>query len=381
MVKMASKRDYYEVLGVQRTCTSKELADSYRKLAIKYHPDKNPGDDEAIARFKEAAEAFEVLNDADKRARYDRYGHAGVEGAGARHFDDVGDIFSAFGDIFGDIFGGGGGGRRRPAKGADVRCNLTLDLVEAARGVTKKVHFERHERCSDCDGSGAKPGSTKQKCGYCGGRGQVIQSTGVFRLQTTCPSCQGAGTIIKDPCNGCRGAGYVLRKVSREVQIPAGIEDQMRVRLPGEGEPSPSGGPRGDCYCFVSVKDHPLFQREGQHLIVRVPISYSQAALGTQLDVPTLDGPHTLKVSAGTQSGDVFRVRGKGLPHVRSRDTGDLLVQVEIEVPKVLNPKQEELLRELAKLEKANVSPQRKGFLDRVREYFEPEGKPQETEK
>jgi molecular chaperone DnaJ len=381
MVTMASKRDYYEVLGVERAASSKVIADAYRKLAIKYHPDKNPGDEEAITRFKEAAEAFEILNDSDKRARYDRYGHAGVEGSGARHFDDVGDIFSAFGDIFGDIFGGGGGGRRRTAKGSDVRCNVTLDLVEAARGVNKKIEFERHERCTDCEGSGAKPGSSRQKCSYCGGRGQVIQSTGVFRLQTTCPSCHGAGTIIKDPCTGCRGAGYVLKRVKREVQIPAGIEDQMRVRLPGEGEPSPNGGPRGDCYCFVTVKDHPLFQREGQHLIVRVPISFSQAALGCQLDVPTLDGPHSLKVPGGTQSGDVFKVRGKGLPHVRSRDHGDLLVQVEIDVPKVLNPKQEELLRELAKLDKANVTPHRKSFLDKVREYFEPLGANRETEK
>jgi molecular chaperone DnaJ len=369
---MAQKRDYYEVLGVERTASDKVIAEAYRKLAIKYHPDKNPGDADTVAHFKEAAEAFEVLSDSEKRSRYDRFGHAGVGGAGgARQFADVNDIFAAFGDIFGDsAFGDLFGGRRRANKGGDVRCDVTLDLVEAARGVTRTVEFSRHEVCVDCKGSGAKPGSNRTTCGYCGGRGQVVQSTGIFRVQTTCPSCRGAGSTINDPCTKCRAAGFVLARVKREVHIPPGIDDQMRVRLPGEGEPSPNGGPRGDCYCFITVKEHPLFQREGQHLVVRVPVSYSQAALGTKIEVPTLDGPHELKVPAGTQTGEVFKLRGKGMPSPRGRAVGDLLVQVNIEVPKSLSPEQEELLRKLAEHEHVEVSPHRKSFFDKVREYF-----------
>jgi molecular chaperone DnaJ len=375
MVTMAGKRDYYEVLGIEREASEKLIADAYRKLALKYHPDRNPGDDEAIVRFKEAAEAFEVLSDQQKRARYDRYGHAGVDGpgGGSPHFSNVSDIFQAFGDIFGegafgDLFGGRRGGRQ--AKGADVRCNITLDLIEAARGVTKTIEFERHEPCTQCSGSGAKPGTTRQKCTYCGGRGQIIQSTGIFRVQTTCPSCHGAGTVIKEPCPACRGNAFVLQKVRRDVAIPAGIDDEMRVRITGEGEPSPQGGPRGDCYVFITVKEHPLFQREGQDLIVRVPVTYSQATLGCTLEVPTLDGPHELKVPSGTQSGEVFKLRGRGLPSPRSHGLGDLLVQVYIEVPKKLTPRQQELLRELAELEHTHVSPHRKSFIEKVKDYF-----------
>lgn len=372
MVPMAGKRDYYEVLGVERSSSDKIIAESYRKLAIKFHPDKNPGDEEAIARFKEAAEAFEVLSDKEKRSRYDRFGHQGVDG-NSRQFSDVNDIFAAFGDIFGDSAFGDlfGGGRRRNNKGGDVRCDLTLDLVEAARGVTKTIEFERHEVCEDCGGSGAKPGSSRTRCSYCGGRGQVLQSSGIFRVQSTCPSCHGAGSIVKDPCTGCRATGFVLRTVTREVKIPHGIDDQMRVRIPGEGEPSPTGGPRGDCYCFITVREHPLFQREGQHLIIRVPITYTQAALGTKLEVPTLDGPHELKVPAGTQSGEVFRVRGRGMPSPRGREVGDLLVQLNIEVPKQLSANQEKLLRELAEHEHVDVTPHRKSFVDKVRDFFD----------
>lgn len=388
MVQMSAKRDYYEVLGVGRQASAKEIADAYRKLAIKYHPDKNPGDEEAIARFKEAAEAFEVLHDSDKRSRYDRFGHAGVEaGGGAHQFTDINEIFESFGDIFGegifgDLFGGGRrGGRRRARKGADVGCEIRLDLLEAAKGVTREVEFERHEKCTECDGSGAKPGSKPQTCTYCGGRGQVVQATGIFRVQTTCPACRGAGQLIKDPCPKCRGQGMVPKRVKRDVIVPAGVDHQMRIRLTGEGEQSPDGGPPGDCYCLIQVAEHPLFHRDGQDLIVRLPISYSQAALGATVDVPTLEGPGPLDVPRGTQAGDVFRLRGKGMPHPTRRGKGDLLVEVQVEVPKTLTPKQEELLRELAAEEHSNVTPQRKKFFEKLKEYFVHPDEPMAEEK
>ncbi len=262
---MATKRCYYEVLEVSRTATRDEISTSYRKLAIKYHPDKNPGNEEAIAKFKEAAEAFEVLSDEQKRARYDRYGHQGVEGQ-THQFNDLGDIFSAFGDLFGggafgDIFGQRGG--RRVRKGADVGCEITIDLLEAARGVTKTIEFERHEKCDTCDGSGAKPGTKLQSCQYCGGRGQVVQSNGIFRVQTTCPVCSGKGQVVKDKCKKCNGEGFNPIRVEKELTIPPGIDDGMRMRLSGEGEPSPDGGPPGDCYCLVHVTEHRCFSAKG----------------------------------------------------------------------------------------------------------------------
>lgn len=385
METMATKRDYYEVLGVARTASAKEIADSYRKLALKYHPDRNPGDEQAVIRFKEAAEAFEVLHDSQKRARYDRYGHAGVDG-NAGHFHDVNDIFEAFGDIFGeglfgDFFSGGRGRRSRVRRGADVVCQVTLDLVEAAKGSKKIIEFERHEVCADCSGTGAEPGTKPESCSYCGGRGQVIQSSGVFRLQTTCPSCRGSGTIIKHPCRGCRGTGFQLERVKREVRIPPGVDSDTRLRLEGEGEPSPQGGPRGDCYCVIQVREHALFQREGQHLIVRMPITYAQAVLGATIEVPTLDGPQELKIPGGTQPGEIFRLRGRGLPDpVRQRAAGDLLVQVNLDVPKKLTPRQESLLRDLAEEEQANVTPHQKSFFERVREFFSSEEQPAEDE-
>jgi molecular chaperone DnaJ len=376
MATMAAKRDYYEVLGVDRSASDREVADAYRKLAIKHHPDKNPGDEEAVRRFKEAAEAFEVLGDREKRARYDRYGHAGIDGpgGGGPHFNDLNDIFSAFGDIFGEgMFGdfmGGGSRRRRVRKGADVRCDVTLDLLEAARGAKKTIEFDRHEVCTTCDGSGAKPGTSPQACQYCGGRGQVVQSAGILRVQTTCPACRGSGSTIKDPCPACRGVGYIPRKIRRDVAIPAGVDNDTQLRLAGEGEPSPDGGPPGDCHCFIHVKEHPLFQREGQHLVCRVPITYTQATLGATIEVPTLNGREELKVPAGTQTGEVFKLRGRGMPDPRHRGVGDLLVQTNIEVPKNLTPRQEELLRELADLEHANVSPHRRSFFEKLKDYF-----------
>lgn len=367
---MATQRDYYEILGIERTASNGDVAVAYRKLAIKYHPDKNPGDQEAIERFKEAAEAFEILNDPDKRARYDRFGHAGLNGQyGAHHFGDVEDIFSAFGDLFGDLFGGGRG-RNRPVKGRDVRCDVTLTLKEAAEGVTKTVEFKRHERCEDCGGSGAAAGGRREVCGHCRGQGRVIQSAGIVRIQTTCPACHGEGSVIKNPCPKCRGGGQKLRKVTTEVQIPAGVDDEMRVRITGEGEPSPNGGPPGDCYCFISVLSHPLFERDGQNLICRVPITYAQAALGTTLEVPTLEGRGEVEIPAGTQSGGIFKLSGKGMPDPRRRGLGDLLVQVVIEVPKKLSKEEQVLLRELAELEHKHVAPERKSFFAKLKEYF-----------
>ena len=369
---MASKRDYYEVLGVKRDASDREISTAYRKLAVKFHPDSNPGDAEATEKFKEAAEAYEILSDADKRARYDQFGHAGTDQY-AHHFDSPEDIFEAFGDIFSEMFGGSRrGGGRRARRGADVRADVTLSLEEAAKGARKTVEFTRNTACGTCKGSGSKPGSQKAACRHCGGRGQIVPSAGILRVQTTCPSCRGAGSIVTDPCSDCRGRGYVEEKAKLDVTIPPGVDNGMRVRLAGYGEPSPDGGPPGDCYCFVSVKKHKLFEREGTHLILRLPISYSQAALGATIEVPTLAGPHELKVPAGTQSGDVFRVRGRGMPDPRGGSAGDLHVQTYIEVPKKLTPKQEALLRDLAELEKHEVSPHRKTFLDRLRDYFTP---------
>ena len=374
---MAAKRDYYEVLGLDRSASEEQIADAYRKLALKHHPDRNPGDEEAVAKFKEAAEAFEVLSNADKRARYDRFGHAGLEGpgGGAPHFHDVADIFEAFGDIFGgglfeDFFRGPRRRGRRVRQGADIRCDIVLDLPEAARGVTKTVQFNRREKCSSCGGSGAKPGTQPETCQYCGGRGRVVQSAGMFSLQTTCPSCRGEGKLIRNPCSSCRGSGYVPKKVTRELMVPAGVDNQSRLRLQGEGDPSPNGGPPGDCYCFVAVKEHPLFKRDGRHLICQIPIGYAQAALGARIEVPTLDGRQDLDIPPGTQSGDVFKLAGHGMPAPRRRGRGDMVVQVLIDVPRKLTAEHKRILRELAEVENANVSPERKSFFSKLKEYF-----------
>lgn len=382
---MAGKRDYYEVLGVQRNATDKDIASAYRTLALKFHPDSNPGDEAATQQFKEAAEAYDVLNDADKRARYDQYGHAGVEG-GAHQFTEVEDIFEAFGDLFGggvlgDLFGGGRRrGGRRTRRGADLRCDVQLSLAEAATGVKKPIEFNRSKKCDGCSGSGSAPGSERQPCRRCGGRGQIVQSAGILRVQTSCPACQGAGSVIAVPCGDCRGRGYTASHVNLDIAIPAGVDTGMRVRLPGEGEPSPDGGPPGDCYCFVEIVEHPLFQRDGKHLILQVPVSYSQATLGAAVEVPTLDGPDELTIPKGTQHGEVFRLRGKGMPDPRGSAKGDLLVQIFLEVPKKLTAEQEDLLRKLAELENNHVSPHRKSFLEKLKEHFAPYEESEENE-
>ncbi|MBX3419950.1 MAG: molecular chaperone DnaJ [Pirellulaceae bacterium] len=371
----STKRDYYEVLQVSRTATAAEISKSYRRLAIKYHPDSNPDDQDAIDKFKECAEAYEVLSDAQKRAAYDQYGHSGVDGQ-ARGFRDVGDIFEAFGDMFGgtifeDLFGGGGGrSRSRPRRGADLRCDVTLELEEAATGCSKQIKLTRHTKCATCSGSGAAPGSQPQTCARCKGAGQIVQATGILRVQTTCPQCHGNGRVITTPCQECGGDGALPDEVALEVQIPAGVDDGMRVRLNGEGQPSPNGGPAGDAYCFIQIRPHRIFKREGHDLIVQLPLSYSQAVLGTVIEIPSLSGPRAIDIPAGTQSGEVFRLRGLGMPDPRSRMRGDLLVHTFVEIPKKVSPQQEELLRKLASLDEEHVTPQRRSFFDRVMQYF-----------
>jgi len=378
---MAEKTCYYEVLRVERSASKAEIDRAYRKLAIKYHPDSNRDDEDAITKFKEATEAYEVLSDQEKRERYDRYGHSGVDGV--HQYNDVEDIFEAFGDLFGggmfgDLFGSRGGRRRRHRRGADIRCNVTLTLEEAARGVEKDISFRRRVRCETCDGSGAAPGSQPVVCDTCGGHGQVIQSAGILRVQTACPNCHGSGKRISQPCDDCRGSGLQNQKAELTVKIPAGISDGTRVRVAGEGEASPDGGPVGDCYVFITVQPHELFKRDGNHLILQLPISYSQAALGAEIEVPTLDGPETLTVKPGTQNGEVFTIRGKGVVDHRGGPPGDLLVQVFIEVPKKLSDEQEQLLRQLADLDHESVLPHRKSFLDKLRTFFDSD-QPQES--
>ncbi len=368
-----SKPDYYEVLGVHRQATKEEITVAYRKMAMKYHPDRNPGDEGAVEQFKLCATAYEILGNEEKRSLYDQYGHAGLEAnGGGSQFHDVNDIFGAFGNIFEHLFGGGGGraGRGRgPMPGNDIKCNLTIDLHEAARGITKEITFRRHEPCDTCHGTGAKPGTTPQRCSFCGGQGSVTQSTGFFSIQTTCPRCRGAGAIITDPCPDCRGSGMIPRTVTREIKIPAGVDTGTRLRMQGEGEKSLEGGPSGDCYVFVTVKPHPLFHRDGQHLICRVPIGYAQAALGAEIEVPTLDGPEKIKIPAGTQTGDVITLRNRGMPVPRRNIAGDLLIQVYIEVPRKLKAEHKELLRKLAEFEGDHVLPERKNFFSKLGEF------------
>jgi molecular chaperone DnaJ len=378
MATMAErKKDYYEILGVDRSATQEEIARAYRQLALKYHPDRNPGNEEAVAKFKEAAEAFEVLSDPEKRALYDRYGHAGLQGVpgGVREFHDLSEIFEAFSDIFGDnlfadLFGMPRTRGRRTRRGRDIVVQLELDLVEVLRGATKTVRFRRHQACSECGGTGTAGGSRPEVCPYCGGRGRIVQLGGFIRVETTCPTCQGAGAIIRNPCRRCDGSGFELTEVQREIKVPPGVSEGTRLRLRGEGEPSPDGGPPGDCYCVIAIREHPLFRRDGHHLICEIPITYAQAVLGATIEVPTLEGRETLEIPPGTQYGQEFVLRGKGMPRLNGPGRGDLIVRVYIDVPKKLSPEHERLLRQLAELENAHVSPQRKSFFQKLREYL-----------
>jgi len=373
---VAVKRDYYEVLQVTRTSDDDEIKRSYRKLAMKYHPDRNPGDAQAEVTFKECAEAYEVLSDPQKRARYDQYGHQGVQGQ-AHDFSgmDVGDIFSMFNDIFGG-FGGGGGGRQagpagnRPTRGFDLETQVELTLAEVALGAEKTIEFEKQDICDVCLGSGAKKGSGPVTCPTCQGQGRVAQAGfgGMFRMVTACPQCRGRGQVIKDKCNNCAGSGRVARKRTVTVRIPAGVHEGQAVRIAGEGEPGENGGPAGDLHCYINVKEHPVFTRHGNDIVCQVPISFTQAALGAQIEVPTLKQNEMIDVPAGTQHGEVFKIKGRGLPDVRSHRSGDEIVQIVIEIPKKLNEKQKQLLREFADTEDSMPMPQKKGFWEKLKE-------------
>jgi molecular chaperone DnaJ len=372
---MAAKRDYYEVLGVAREVDADGLKKAYRKLALQYHPDRNSGDPEAAEKFKEASEAYDVLSNPDKRHRYDRYGHAGLEGLTLPDFGNSQSVFDLFGDIFGDLFGGGRG-RRGPRAGRDLLYELELSLTEAARGCKRTVTFPREESCADCHGSGCKPGTRPATCRYCHGQGVVLRSQGFFRIQQTCRACGGSGAVITDPCPTCHGRGRVKVQRTVEIAVPAGVDDGNQIAVRGEGEAGEPGAPRGDLVCEIHVREHPIFKRERDHLVCQVPITFSQAALGGPIEVPTLDGPLTHHLKRGVQSGEAIRIPGKGVPNVHTRRPGDLVVVVLVETPRQLTRRQEELFRELAEIDKKHVSPQRKSFFEKVKDLFTGEPQP-----
>jgi molecular chaperone DnaJ len=362
-----SKRDYYEILGVEKSASDEQIKKAFRALAMKYHPDRNVGDDEAGAKFKEAQEAYAILSDAGKRDVYDRYGHAGLNG-----MSGMPDMGRDFGDLFGDLLGEffGGGRRRGPQQGDHLGVAVELELVEAYRGVTRTITIPRHETCPDCSGSGAKRGTRPATCKNCKGQGVTLINQGFFRIQQTCRACGGAGAVITDPCAGCHGRGRVQVNRTLDIPIPAGVFTGYRLAMRGEGQAGDAGAPRGDLIIEVRVRDHPLFQRDGDHVICQVPITFSQAALGGEIEVPTLEGRLSHKLKPGLQSGEAVRIAGKGMPNLRSGRRGDLHVVVLVETPRNLSKRQEELLRELAEHDHKHVSPQRKSFFDKVRELF-----------
>lgn len=372
MPMATTKRDFYEVLEVSREASVEVIKKSYRQMALKYHPDRNPGDKEAEKKFREAAEAYEVLSDTAKRQRYDRYGHAGLEGSSVHDFRSTDDIMSAFSDIFGGgLFGDLFGDRRRgPRPGPDLLMKLEIELVEAARGTSRTIEVSRQEFCAECRGSGARKGTVATTCNYCGGRGQIVQARGFFQVATTCPACGGEGVRITDPCTTCRGAGRTPSAAKLQVDVPAGVESGMWLQLRNQGELGDLGAPRGNLRIQVVVRKHPFFERRRNDLWCQVPISFAQAALGAEIEVPTLDGPDHLAVPRGSQSGEVLRIRGRGMPDISGRGRGDELVEIVVETPKHLTARQEELLREFAELEHEQVSPRRKSFFEKLRDYF-----------
>ncbi|MBV8243996.1 MAG: molecular chaperone DnaJ [Hyphomicrobiales bacterium] len=369
-----AKRCYYDVLGVERTADDGELKSAFRKLAMKWHPDRNPSDKSCEVRFKEINEAYEILKDPDKRAAYNRFGHAAFEHAGSGAAHGFGDVASAFADIFDDLFGmggarrGRGGGRER---GADLRYNMEISLEEAYFGKTAQVRIPTSVTCEACSGSGAKAGTKPKVCPTCGGQGRIRHAQGFFTLERTCPACQGRGQVIDNPCPSCSGSGRVTRERALSVNIPAGVEDGTRIRLAGEGEAGVRGGPAGDLYIFLAIGSHPFFQREGADLHCRVPISMVLAALGGEIEVPTIDGNHSrVKVPEGTQSGRRFRLQGKGMPVLRSKQTGDMYIQVLVETPQKLSKRQRELLNEFERLSSQDTQPEAAGFFGKVKELL-----------
>ena len=372
-----SKRDYYQVLGVERNAAPDEIKRAFRQAALKYHPDRNK-EAGAEQRFKEVSEAYEVLSNPEKRNRYDRYGHRGLDGVGMHDFSGmaVDDIFSVFGDIFGDMFGGFsvGHGRGRGERGIDIQAVIEVDLKEVATGVEKSLRFQRADFCQPCGGKGAEPGTSPKTCRTCGGYGQVERQTsmGLFvtRSVVDCPDCRGRGEIVEKPCRECRGSGRAQKECVINVKIPAGIHEGQRIRLRGEGEPGRSGMARGDLHCILRIRPHEFFERDGDHLICRMPIAFTQAALGAQIEVPTLTGTAPLKIPPGTQHGTIFRLADKGLPNLRGGRHGDEIVQALIESPSKLSREQKELLRRFATTEDQDVLPESKGFFERVKEYL-----------
>ncbi|HAU5098281.1 TPA: molecular chaperone DnaJ [Clostridioides difficile] len=375
---MSTKRDYYEVLGISKGAEVQEIKKAYRKLAMKYHPDRNPGDKEAEEKFKEINEAYEVLSDDTKRKTYDQFGHDGLNGQGGFGGQGFGGFEDMFGDIFGDMFGGSFGGgrtrRRGPQRGADIRQSVTISFEEAAFGKKMSIKVNRSEECEECNGTGAKPGTSKKTCSTCNGTGQVrtVQRTpfGNIASSRPCSTCNGTGEVIESPCSKCHGTGNTRKVKTIEVDIPAGIDDGQMIKLSGQGEVGEKGAPRGDLYIVVNVKSHPLFTRDGNDIYFEMPITFVQATLGDEIEVPTLDGKVKYSVPEGTQTGTVFRLKEKGIPRIRGNSRGDQYVKVVVEIPKKLNDKQKELLREFAKECGSNVHEKKKTFGQKIEDMF-----------
>jgi molecular chaperone DnaJ len=374
MASTAGKRDYYEVLGVPRDASEEDIKKAYRKLAFKLHPDRNPGNKEAETSFKEAAEAYEILGSPDSKARYDQFGHAGVDGYGFHGFSNLNDIFSAFSDIFSGFgFGGAQAAHSGPEAGRSLQVQLDLTLEEVRTGIKRKISIKRGELCEPCKGSGAEPGTRPETCKLCRGHGQVIQSQGFFSVRRPCPECHGKGSVIKKPCRSCGGEGLVRKTVEITVSVPPGVEDGAQLRVTGEGEPSQDGGRRGHLYCQIRVKEHKVFVRRGRDILCEGRVSFTQAALGATLEIPTLDGKVGMTVPTGSQPGDVLRMRGLGLPDVHGRSAGDLLVRLQVEVPKKLSSREEEILKELAQIRGENESSREtpKGIFTKIKQWFD----------
>ncbi len=369
-----AKKDYYEVLGLNRDASAEDIKKAYRKLAMKHHPDRNPDNPKSEDRFKEAKEAYEILTDTSKRAAYDQHGHAGVDAAaGAGAGAGFGNFSDAFGDIFGDIFGGGGRSRSNVYRGADLRYNLEISLEDAARGTETRIRIPAMEECETCHGSGAKPGTSPTTCATCGGHGQVRMQQGFFSVQQACPKCHGSGKVVISPCAACHGAGRIKQHKTLAVKIPAGVDEGDRIRLSGEGEAGVNGGPSGDLYVVIHLKPNAVFQRDHNDLHCEMPISFTTAALGGEIEIPTLDGYAKIKIPAETQSGKVFRLRGKGIKGVRSSSHGDLMCHMVLETPVNLTARQKELLAELEAINQSGSgrhNPRAKSWMDKVKAFF-----------